>query len=265
MRMKAIASGSNGNSIYVGNDNTHILVDAGISKKKIENGLSELDISANDIDALVVTHEHTDHIGGIGVLLRKYPINVYGTEGTIREILNYKSLGKVDESLFHVIDYDREFNIKDIKVIPMRISHDAAEPCAYKFVCGNKKSAVVTDLGYYDEYIVDYLKDLDTLFIEANHDKRMLETGPYPYALKKRILGNKGHLSNENCGRLLDTLLHDNMKHVVLSHLSHENNLPELAFEAVRMEINLSESRNNADDFHIMVANRTETSETLCF
>ena len=265
MRMKAIASGSSGNSIYVGTDNAHILVDAGVSKKKIEEGLKQLDLSGNDIDALVVTHEHTDHIGGIGVILRKYPINVYATKGTINEILKYKYLGQVDTSLFHVIDYDKSFDIKDISITPIKISHDAAEPCAYKFISGNKKSAVMTDLGCYDDYIVNYLKELDTLFIEANHDIRMLETGPYPYLLKKRILGKKGHLSNETCGRLLDNLLHDNMKHIVLSHLSHENNLPELAFEAVRTEVNLSTSKNNADNFHICVAKRNEASETLCF
>ena len=265
MRMKAIASGSSGNSIYVGTDSTHILVDTGLSRKKVEAGLNELNICGNDINGILITHEHSDHIGGLGVFLRKYPVPVYATGKTISQILGYKYLGKVDESLFRPIVYDESFNIGDITVNPIRIRHDAAEPAAYTFEQNGKKSAIVTDLGCYDDYIVNKLKSLDALFIEANHDVRMLETGPYPYELKKRILGNFGHLSNESCGKLVDTVLHDNIKHIVLSHLSQENNIPELAYQAVKTEIDLSETQYRSNDFHMFVASRYEPSEEINF
>ena len=265
MRMKAIASGSSGNSIYVGTDNTHILIDTGISKKKIENGLCELELTGNDINALLVTHEHSDHIGGLGVFLRKYPVNVYATPGTIQGILQSKSIGCIDYSLLHEIHYDEQFQIGDIQVTSIKTSHDANEPCAYRFTDGQRSAAVITDLGCYDDYIINNLKNLDTVFLEANHDVRMLETGPYPYELKKRILGKKGHLSNELGGRLLGEILNDNMQHVVLSHLSKENNLPYLAYEAVRLEVNMSERGYNADDFDISVASRYDPSPTLVF
>jgi len=265
MRTMSISSGSSGNSIYVGTDNSHIIVDTGVSKKKVEEGLSKLDLCGSDINGLLITHEHSDHIGGLGVFLRKYPVPVYATKGTIDAILRYKPLGKVDTDLFIPIEYDKNFTIGDIDVTPIRISHDAAEPSAFRFECSGKSSAVMTDLGYYDDYIVKSISDLDTLYIESNHDIRMLELGPYPYELKKRILGKRGHLSNEASGRLLNEVLHDNIKHIVLSHLSKENNMPELAFEAVRMEVNMSDSKYTMDDFHVMVANRDVPSEILEF
>lgn len=265
MRMKAIASGSSGNSIYVGSDNTHILIDTGISKKRMEQGLEGLDICGNDIDGIFITHEHSDHIGGLGVFLRKYPVKVYGTEGTLEAVKRYKSLGKIDYSLFQPIGYDESMMIGDLEVTSIKTSHDAAQPCAYRVASGNKNCAVITDLGCYDEYIVEYMKGLDVLFLEANHDVRMLEMGRYPYELKRRILGKYGHLSNETAGRLLDTILHDKMKAVVLSHLSEENNMPDLAYEAVRMEVNMSGSEYCADDFDIQVASRYEPSAYIEF
>ena len=150
-----------------------------------------------------------------------------------------KSLGKIDETLFHEVKADEKMTLKDITINPMRISHDAAQPGAYRFQYGNNRMAVVTDLGTYDDYTVESLKGMQALVLEANHDVNMLQVGPYPYYLKQRILGDRGHLSNENSGRLLCRILHDNLKAVLLGHLSKENNLPELAFESVRMEINM--------------------------
>lgn len=263
MRTMSIASGSSGNSIYVGTNNTHILVDTGISKKRVEEGLGLLDLSGNDINGILVTHEHADHIGGLGVFLRKYPVPVYATLGTIEAIFEYKSLGKVDKDLFVPIEYDNHFQIGDLDIRPVKISHDAKEPSAFTFSDGKSRSAVMTDLGVYDDYIVDAIRDMDTLYIESNHDIRMLELGPYAYSLKRRILGRYGHLSNEASGRLVNEVMHDNIKHIVLSHLSHENNLPELAYEAVRMEVNMSDSKYCMDDFHLMVAKRDVPSEIL--
>jgi phosphoribosyl 1,2-cyclic phosphodiesterase len=263
MRMKSIASGSSGNSIYVGSDDTHILVDVGLSRKRIEAGLSELDICGDDLDAIFITHEHSDHIQGLGVFLRKYSVPVYSTRGTIEAINRVSSLGEFDRSLLHVIDSSESLMVNDIEVSPIDISHDAAEPVAYHFDCAGTQTAILTDLGTYDDAIVDRLQGLSAIYIESNHDIRMLETGRYPYPLKQRILGKKGHLSNEASGRLLSKLLNNGMKHVILSHLSQENNLPELAYEAVRLEIELSDTEYRGDDFPIDVARRDRPGMTL--
>lgn len=263
MRLCSIASGSSGNCIYVGSEAAHLLVDVGISGKRIEKGLRELGLTGKDIDGILITHEHADHIQGLGVIARKFEIPVYATEGTIRAIKDCEGLGKVDGELFQTIQEDRKFTIKDLTVNPMRISHDAAQPVGYRIAYGSKKVAVCTDLGVYNEYTVECLKGMDALLLEANHDVNMLQVGPYPYYLKQRILGDRGHLSNENAGRLLSRILHDELQTVLLGHLSKENNLPELAFESVRMEINMGDNPYAAGDFDIRVAGRSELSPVI--
>ena len=258
MRLCSIASGSSGNCIYVGSEATHLLVDVGISGKKTELGLKELGLTGNDIDGILITHEHADHIQGLGILARKYEIPIYATTGTIAAIKACGGVGKVEESLFHEVKEDTKFTLKDLTVNPMRISHDAAQPVAYRIAYGRKKVAICTDLGVYNDYTVECLKGMDALLLEANHDVNMLQVGPYPYKLKQRILGERGHLSNENTGRLLCRILHDNLQTILLGHLSKENNLPELAYESVRMEINMGENPYKASDFDIRVAKRSE-------
>ncbi len=263
MRLCSIASGSSGNCIYVGSDATHLLVDTGISGKRIEEGMKSLGLSGRDLDGILVTHEHADHISGLGVMARKYGIPIYGTRGTLNALKGSKSLGAVDEELFQEIREDERFTLKDLHINPMRISHDAAQPCGYRISYGEKKMAICTDLGTYNDYTVECLKGMDALLIEANHDVNMLQVGPYPYPLKQRILGDRGHLSNENSGRLLCRILHDGLKHILLGHLSNENNIPELAYEAVRMEITMGDNPYDAKDFHIDVARRHEVSPVV--
>jgi len=263
MRLCSIASGSSGNCIYVGSEATHLLVDVGISGKRTENGLSELGITGKDLDGIFITHEHADHISGLGVIARKYGVPIYATHGTIEAIQNTGNIGKIDASLFREVNEDVKLTIKDLTVNPMRISHDAAQPVAYRIGYGNKKVGICTDLGVYNDYTVECLKGMDALLIEANHDVNMLQVGPYPYYLKQRILGDRGHLSNENSGRLLSRILHDKLQTIILGHLSKENNLPELAYEAVRMEITLGDNPYNANDFRMMVANRSEVSPII--
>ena len=218
MRLCSIASGSSGNCIYAGSEHTHLLVDTGISKKKIEEGLRELDVKGEELSGILITHEHSDHIQGLGVFCRRYAVPIYATRGTIEGIKSYKSLGVLPEELLHIIETDKDFTLGDISVHPFAISHDAKEPCGYRMNCQDKSVAVATDLGTYDSYIIENLKGLDAVLLEANHDIHMLEAGPYPYPLKRRVMGDRGHLSNELSGRLLCDILHDNLKSVVLWH-----------------------------------------------
>lgn len=263
MRLCSIASGSSGNCIYVGSDNTHLMVDAGISGRKIEDGLNSLGLKTEEMDGILITHEHSDHVGGIGVLARRYGIPMYATRGTIDAIKGMSYLGKIPEELFRVIEPDKPFTVNDLKVSPVKISHDAAEPVAYRI--GNKESSVgvLSDLGKYNDYIVESFFGVDALLLEANHDVNMLQVGKYPYQLKCRILGDKGHLSNESSGRLLSRLLHDDLKTVFLGHLSKENNMAELAYETVRLEVLMSDNKYKPEDFRIRVAARDMRSEPV--
>ncbi len=272
MRICSIASGSSGNCIYVGSDATHLLVDVGISGKRTEAGLKELGLTMKDIDGILITHEHADHIAGLGVLGRKYEIPVYATRGTIEAIKRNSSVGKIPDDVFCPIQADEKIMIKDLSCNPMRISHDAAEPVAYRISYGRKKVGIVTDLGNYNDYTVESLKGMDALLLEANHDVNMLQVGPYPYYLKQRILGDRGHLSNERAGQLLCDLLHENLQAVILGHLSKENNLPELAYEAVRVEVTMARMSEKEDrqavemklsDFPLYVAARSEPSRVI--
>ena len=263
MRFVSIASGSSGNCIYVGSDNSHLLIDAGISGKRIEQGLNEIGIKGTELDGILITHEHSDHIKGLGVLARKFGIPIYGTAGTLEEIENNASLGTFDKELLTPVLPDVEFTAGDLVIQPFRVDHDAADPVAYRVKSGGKSIAVATDMGHFDQYIINHLQNLDAVLLESNHDVRMLETGPYPYYLKRRILGDHGHLSNENAGRLLCQILHDGLKHIFLCHLSKENNYEELAYETVRLEITEGDTPYRAEDFSISVAGRERMSRIV--
>ena len=265
MRLCSIASGSSGNCIYVGTDSTHLLVDTGISKKKIEESLTELEVKGDELSGILITHEHSDHIQGLGVFCRKYEVPIYATRGTISGICACKTLGKLPEGLFREIVSDEIFDVGDLTVKPFSISHDANEPTGFRIEGEDKAVAVATDLGIYNDYIVENLKNLDAVVLEANHDVHMVEVGPYPYPLKRRVLGEFGHLSNELSGRLLCEILHDKMKHIILGHLSKENNFPELAYETVKLEVTMGNTPFAGSDIPLMVADRDKMSKILCF
>ena len=250
MRMVSIASGSSGNCIYIGSESTHILVDAGISNKRIEQGLNEIGLKGGEMDGILITHEHSDHIKGLGVLSRKHHLPIYGTRATLEQIASTSSLGAIDRGLLRPISPDVDFSLGDLTI--------------KAFSIGSRTVAVATDMGHFDPYIIQHLEGLDAILLESNHDVRMLETGPYPYYLKRRILGDRGHLSNENAGRLLSYILHDNMKKILLGHLSRENNYEELAYETVRLEIDEGDCPYGASDFSISVAHRDRMSEIVC-
>lgn len=263
MRMASIASGSSGNCIYIGSENTHILVDTGISAKKISQGLEELGVKGNELSGILITHEHSDHIRGLGVFARKYEVPIYATRATLEEIAGNKQLGVLPDGLLCSVSADVDFQLGDLQIQPFSIDHDAADPVAYRVQCGRHSVAVATDMGHYTPYIIDHLQQLDAVLLESNHDVRMLETGPYPYYLKQRILGDHGHLSNENAGRLLNYILHDGMKKILLGHLSRENNYEELAYETVKLEITQGDGPYTGNDFSISVAGRDRMSEII--
>ncbi|MFR3727560.1 MBL fold metallo-hydrolase [Lacrimispora sp.] len=263
MRLVSIASGSSGNCIYVGSDTTHILVDAGISNKRIEQGLNDIGVKGSELTGIVITHEHSDHTKGLGVLARKCGVPIYGTKETLEEISRQKYLGEYPRELFCPICPDVNFGIGDLEVKPFSIDHDAANPVAYRIQHGYKSVAVATDMGHFDQYIIEHLQGLDAVLLESNHDVNMLQAGPYPYYLKRRILGDHGHLSNENAGRLLCHILHENLKKVLLGHLSKENNYEELAYETVKLEITEGDNPYQASDFSIEVAKRDQMSEII--
>lgn len=265
MKIASIASGSTGNCIYINEKNTSLIIDAGISMKRIEEGLYKCESCLKDVEGILITHEHIDHIKGVGVISRKHNIPMYGTFETIQGILGTSSLGEVNKELLIPIEADKEFYIKEIKVKPFRISHDAKNPVAYRLESENRSVAVVTDLGKYDDYIISNLEGLDAVLIEANHDVNMLQVGAYPYYIKQRILSEIGHLSNETSGKLLNEILHDEMKNIILGHISRENNYEKLAFETIKSEINISNNKYRSDDFNIITAKYNEVSELIEF
>ncbi len=260
MNLCSIASGSSGNCIYVGSERTSVLVDVGLSGKRVEAGLNSIDRTTREMDGILITHEHSDHIKGLGVLARKYGLPIYATAGTIEAIEWMDQLGKMPEGLFHEIRPDEEFCVGDLKIFPFTISHDAAQPVGFRLECGQKAVGIATDLGQYSDYTVERLKNLHALLLEANHDVRMLQAGSYPYYLKQRILSEKGHLSNENAGQLLGRLLHDDLQAVFLGHLSKENNYDKLAYETVCGEVDRGDNPYKSRDFYIQVAERERTS-----
>ncbi len=265
MKFCSIASGSSGNCIYAGTERTSVLIDAGISGKRIEAGLNSLELTTSDVDGILITHEHSDHIKGLGVLARRYAVPIYATEGTIRAITDMTAIGKIPDGLMHPICADTSFSIGDLEINPFTISHDAAEPVGYRLGHGGKSAAVATDMGCYDEYTIRNLTGLDVLLIESNHDVHMLEAGRYPYYLKRRILSEKGHLSNETCGQLLCRILHDSIREIFLGHLSRENNYEALAYETVCDEVTLGDNPYRSSDFRISIAHRDMPGEAIVF
>ena len=260
MEIASICSGSSGNCILIKSGDTNVLVDVGVAKKRVLEGLEFFNTSPNEIDAILITHEHSDHVKGLGVFLRAHPVSVYATKATIENILASSSIGEVDKELFEEIDSDEEFFVGGLKVNSISTSHDASDSVCYRFDDGDKSCAVVTDLGYYHDDIVESLKDLNAILVEANHDLKMLEVGPYPYHLKSRIWSNVGHLSNEACGQLLSEIISDKMQYIILGHLSKDNNYPELAFETVRNELMFKNIDLNDLGIEIQVAKRDQPS-----
>lgn len=221
----SLLSGSSANSTLITDGKTHILIDCGTSGKRIFDALKRIDVTPEMIDAILVSHEHTDHTKGVGVLARKLKIPVYATKGTHR----FLNAGAIDEKQIKTVTTDITFGIGDIEITPFRIPHDAAEPCAYTFVKEGEKSTVVTDIGHVNNYMMNYMCGSKNIILESNHDIDMLRFGEYPYPLKQRILSDVGHLSNALAAQTALELVKSGTEHILLGHLSDKNNIPEVA------------------------------------
>lgn len=264
MQVCSIASGSSGNCIYVGEGEHHILIDAGISRKRIVEGLRQIHVEPEQLDAIFVTHEHTDHVSGVPMMVKMFDVPVYATGGTLDAIRQKDSRGILQMEQLFQVHADRPVQMGEMVITPFRMSHDAAEPVCYTVEAGGHKASVATDLGMYDDYTISHLEGSELLLLEANHDISMLETGRYPYSLKRRILSETGHLSNEDSGSLLCRLLHSRLRHIFLAHLSEENNYPELAYETVKCRL-WEELGMRELPFSLEVAGRRQPSSLVSF
>ncbi|MDK2801022.1 MAG: hypothetical protein PWQ70_2641 [Clostridiales bacterium] len=227
----SLFSGSSGNAIYIANENTKILIDSGVSGKRIAASLASIGIDAAEIDAVLVTHEHRDHSHGVGILSRRYNIPIYANENTWAGM--EKDIGNIKIENMKKFDTHSEFYIKDICIHPFAIPHDAAEPVGYNFYIDDTKVTLATDIGHVNKELISYLEGSHMILLESNHDVEMLKCGSYPYYLKQRILGEKGHLSNELAGELAAYLAVKGTTRFLLGHLSKENNFPQLAYQTV--------------------------------
>jgi len=259
MKFCSLASGSSGNSYYIGTENTNVLIDAGISGKRICQELeAKVGLAGAVLDGIFVTHEHVDHIQSIGVLARKFKTPLYATEGTWEGMQN--KIGKVDPELCHVLDNSGSMEMGDVDVEWFPTSHDANESVGYVIRKDKKAVGLATDTGIINDRMIDALTNVDLLILEANHDEKMLATGRYPAYLKKRIHSSQGHLSNTAAGQALLDLAGEKTKAVILAHLSQENNLPSLALTTVGDIL----SKNKIEyDFELEVAPRSQSTSCI--
>ncbi|WP_083238891.1 MBL fold metallo-hydrolase [Caloranaerobacter ferrireducens] len=231
IRFCSLASGSSGNCQYIETDRIKLLIDAGLSGRKIENSLKSIGISPEDINGILVTHEHKDHIKGVGILSRRYNLPIYANESTWKAMEN--DIGEISINNIKIFKTEKEFELKDLGVLPFKTSHDSIESVGFCFYHKNVKLSLVTDTGYVSEDIKKKIYNSDLLVIESNHDIEMLKMGRYPWFLKKRILGDTGHLSNDLAGEVISEVFSGKRQKVLLAHLSKENNFPELAYQTV--------------------------------
>lgn len=222
-----LASGSSGNSFYIETPKKRILVDAGLSGKKITSLLAEIDRDPAQLDAILVTHEHSDHIHGIGVLARKYGMDIYANQATWDAIEG--KLGKIDTEQKHIFERGKVLTFGDLDVESFGVSHDAADPQFYRFMKDDKSFVMLTDTGYVSDRMAGIVENADAYLIESNHDIEILRAGSYSWNLKQRILSDKGHLCNEDGADAMIRTLGNRTKKIYLGHLSKENNIKELA------------------------------------
>lgn len=225
----SLYSGSSGNSIFVGSEQTKILVDAGLTGKSIISALENIGEDPRELNGILITHEHSDHVKGAGIMSRKFDIPIYANEKTW--IAMERCLGNIKSHNIRLVDQD--FTIRDMEITSFRVPHDAVACRGYTIAHGGKKISIATDIGVFTEEIRRNIIESDLVLLESNHDIEMLKFGPYPYDLKRRVLSEVGHLSNIDAGKAALEILKQGSKKIVLGHLSGTNNIPELAFKTV--------------------------------
>lgn len=260
MRFCSLASSSSGNALFIEEGSTKVLIDAGLSGKKIEEKLSAIAVEPVDLSAIIVTHEHVDHIKGVGVLSRRHKIPVYATEKTWESL--EPQIGNISEENKCIIEMNKALDFDELKIEGFSTSHDAVDPIGINFYNKYSKGAIATDTGKLTSQILDNLLEADLLFCEANHDERMVVTGSYPWPLKRRVLGEKGHLSNKDLAKGLLKVLSGGNTQLILGHLSEENNRPDLALETVSTILEKN-GFSIGKDIHISTASKENIS--CCF
>ena len=250
----SLYSGSSGNSLFVESENTKILVDAGMSCKKIEEALNSIEVNPSSINAILVTHEHADHIKGLSTISRKFDIPVFATKETFDAMP--KQSEKISEKNIKFFNPNEKFFIEDLEVLPFSIPHDAANPCGFNIIkYNNTQISIATDIGHMTKTIVDKLEGSKFILLESNYDTEVLKCCAYPFKLKSRIASENGHLSNTMAGKTITYLTKNgNLKTAMLGHLSKESNFPALAYQTVVDEL-ISNNANN-DSLSLSVASR---------
>jgi phosphoribosyl 1,2-cyclic phosphodiesterase len=257
IRFCPFASGSSGNCIFIGLGNKNYLVDAGLSGKRVYASMKLFGIE--QIHGVFVTHEHSDHSSGVGVLARRFKIPVYATPLTWRYFSRHKTLGPLEEYQVQAVEPGEMLPLDDAAVTPFDIPHDAAQPVGYSFHFGGHKITVATDMGCVTDAVRVQIENASVLLLESNHDVEMLQNGKYPRQLKDRVLGERGHLSNAAAGKLLADAAGPKLRYTFLGHLSEENNRPLIALDTVQA---ILEARGVSLP-HLQVADRHEASEMV--
>ena len=259
LKFCSLYSGSSGNCLYVSSNNTKILIDCGTSCKRICEGLASIDSSIEDIDAILVTHEHSDHIQSIGMVSKKFNIPVYANLETWNSMEKQKE--KITSENIKIFKNDEDFFLNDLTIHPFSTPHDAANPCGFNIHNGKRKLSIATDLGHMNNDIFKQLENSSFILLESNYDPEILKVSKYPFHLKQRISGPVGHLSNIEAGKTINYLANFGVKNIMLGHLSKENNFPELAYQTVAEEL----MNNNSDinKINISVASRSKPGKII--
>ena len=255
----SLYSGSSGNSLFVETSNTKILIDAGVSGKKIETALNDINIDPKSLDGILVTHEHIDHVQGLGTLSKKFDLPVFVNQETLDAMPKQKD--KISDKNIKTFKVNDKFSIGDLDIKPFSIPHDAANPCGFNIWKGNKKISIATDIGHMNNNILKNLEESLFIMLEANYDPEVLRCSSYPFTLKSRIAGPTGHLSNELAGKTISYLLKSGLQNAMLGHLSKESNFPELAYQTVMDE--LIAGNNDESSLKLSVAQRDSHSNLI--
>ena len=257
-RVSILASGSSGNCTYIETPKQKILVDCGLSGKKIQNLMANINRDIKDVDTILVTHEHGDHIHGLGVLARRHKIDIYANEATWRAMPS--SIGKIEVEQKNLFEMGYTLTLGDLDIQSFGVSHDAAATQFYSFHFEGKQFVMLTDTGYVSDRLRDQLRGADAYLIESNHDLELLRMGRYPWSVKQRILGDEGHLSNDDGAIAISEMIGDRTKRIYLGHLSKDNNMKQIARDTAQ-DVLWTKGLGVNETFHVYDTDPDEPTE----